>query len=76
MKQLPTGLQEFEYIRKAGALYVDKTDMIYNIVSNPRKQYFVSRPRRFGKTLLCWTLNALFSGALKKGGERPRRVFW
>ncbi|MDR2577417.1 MAG: AAA family ATPase, partial [Chitinispirillales bacterium] len=62
MQELPTGLQEFEYIRKAGALYVDKTDMIYNIVSGAKKQYFISRPRRFGKTLLCWTLNALFSG--------------
>jgi hypothetical protein len=62
MQKLPTGLQEFEYIRKAGALYVDKTDMIYNIVSEAKKQFFISRPRRFGKTLLCWTLNALFSG--------------
>jgi len=62
MKQLPTGLQEFEYIRRAGALYVDKTDMIHKIVSDARKQFFISRPRRFGKTLMCWTLNALFSG--------------
>ncbi|MDR2578337.1 MAG: ATP-binding protein [Chitinispirillales bacterium] len=62
MKKLPTGLQVFEHIRRDGALYVDKTDMIYNIVSDPRRQYFISRPRRFGKTLLCWTLNALFSG--------------
>ena len=62
MKQLPTGLQEFEYIRKNGALYVDKTDMIHKIVSEAKKQYFISRPRRFGKSLLCWTLNALFSG--------------
>ncbi|MDR3013541.1 MAG: ATP-binding protein [Chitinispirillales bacterium] len=62
MKQLPTGLQVFEYIRTSGAVYVDKTDMIYKIVSEPRKQFFISRPRRFGKTLMCWTLNALFSG--------------
>jgi hypothetical protein len=62
MKKLPTGLQVFEHIRNDGALYVDKTDMIYNIVSDTRRQYFLSRPRRFGKTLLCWTLNALFNG--------------
>ncbi|MDR3013004.1 MAG: ATP-binding protein [Chitinispirillales bacterium] len=62
MKQLPTGLQVFEYIRTSDAVYVDKTSMIYKIVSEPRKQFFISRPRRFGKTLLCWTLNALFSG--------------
>jgi hypothetical protein len=62
MKELPTGLQVFENIRKKDALYVDKTDMIYNIVSSARMQYFISRPRRFGKSLLCWTLDALFSG--------------
>jgi len=62
MKQLPTGVQEFEYIRKKDALYVDKTGMIYDIVSGVRKQFFLSRPRRFGKTLMCWTLDALFSG--------------
>jgi len=62
MKQLPIGLQEFEYIRRKDALYVDKTDMIYKIVSGACKQFFLSRPRRFGKTLMCWTLDALFSG--------------
>ncbi|MDR2577420.1 MAG: ATP-binding protein [Chitinispirillales bacterium] len=62
MQELPTGLQVFEHIRSAGALYVDKTDMIHKIVSGARMQFFISRPRRFGKTLLCWTLNALFSG--------------
>jgi hypothetical protein len=62
MKKLPTGLQVFEKVRTSGAIYVDKTDMIHKIVSGSRMQYFISRPRRFGKTLLCWTLNALFSG--------------
>jgi hypothetical protein len=62
MKELPTGLQEFEHIRTSGALYVDKTDMIHNIVSGARKHFFIARPRRFGKTLLCRTLDALFSG--------------
>jgi len=62
MKPLPTGLQEFEYIRQKGALYIDKTAMIYEIVSGIKKHFFLSRPRRFGKSLLCWTLDALFSG--------------
>ncbi|GBU20425.1 hypothetical protein R80B4_00303 [Fibrobacteres bacterium R8-0-B4] len=62
MKQLPTGIQEFETIRKEDGLYVDKTDMIYEMVSGLRRQYFLSRPRRFGKSLTCWTLDALFSG--------------
>jgi len=62
MKQLPTGIQEFEYIRQKDVLYVDKTDIIYKFVSGAKKQYFLSRPRRFGKSLLCWTLDALFRG--------------
>jgi len=62
MKELPTGLQVFENIRKEDGLYVDKTGMIYNIVSKVEKYFFISRPRRFDKSLLCWTLDALFSG--------------
>ena len=62
MKLLPTGLQEFEYIRMNNGLYVDKTDMVYNLISGIKKQFFLSRPRRFGKTLLCWLLHELFSG--------------
>ncbi|MDR2592930.1 MAG: ATP-binding protein [Chitinispirillales bacterium] len=62
MKQLSTGIQVFETIRKRNALYVDKTDVIYELVSGSMIQYFLSRPRRFGKSLLCWTLDALFSG--------------
>ncbi|MDR2577622.1 MAG: AAA family ATPase [Chitinispirillales bacterium] len=75
MQELPTGLQVFEHIRSAGALYVDKTDMIHKIVSGARMQFFISRPRRFGKTLLCWTLNALFSVILcaTPAISKPRR---
>jgi hypothetical protein len=62
MKQLPTGVQVFETIRRQDGLYVDKTAMIYEIVSGIRKHFFLSRPRRFGKSLLCWTLDALFGG--------------
>jgi hypothetical protein len=62
MKQLPTGVQVFENIRKKDALYVDKTAMLYEIVSGAKIHFFLSRPRRFGKSLLCWTLDALFSG--------------
>jgi len=62
MKSLPTGVQVFAYIRQKDALYVDKTDLIYEIAAGARKHFFLSRPRRFGKSLLCWTLDALFSG--------------
>jgi hypothetical protein len=62
MKLLPVGRQVFENIIKENLLYVDKTQRIYNLISKGNTQFFMSRPRRFGKTLLCWTLDAIFSG--------------
>jgi hypothetical protein len=63
MNNLPLGQQVFENLRKDGNVYVDKTRMIYDMVTESgAKQFFLSRPRRFGKTLMCWTLDALFSG--------------
>ena len=62
MQQLPTGRQVFENIRKEKLLYVDKTTLLYNLITQGRTQFFLSRPRRFGKTLLCYTLCALFEG--------------
>ena len=62
MKKLPIGRQIFEEIRREDLLYVDKTRYIYGLINSGSKQFFLSRPRRFGKTLMCWTLNALFSG--------------
>jgi hypothetical protein len=61
MKRLPLGIQTFEEIRSNGCVYVDKTEAVYNIASNV-KVCFLSRPRRFGKSLLISTFNALFSG--------------
>jgi hypothetical protein len=57
----PVGLQDFENIRKDNFLYVDKTDLIYKLVSNS-KYVFLNRPRRFGKTLLTSTLHYYFDG--------------
>jgi len=62
MQQLPTGRQVFENIRKENGLYVDKTDIIHKMISGLRTQFFLSRPRRFGKTLLCYTLKSIFDG--------------
>ena len=62
MKQLPTGIQNFETIRTQNGVYVDKTAHIYNLIKGIKNQFFLSRPRRFGKTLLCSTLTALFQG--------------
>jgi predicted AAA+ superfamily ATPase len=61
MKRLPIGTQAFNVLRKDGAIYVDKTEHIYNLISNGRI-YFLSRPRRFGKSLLISTLKELFKG--------------
>ncbi|MDR3124999.1 MAG: ATP-binding protein [Endomicrobium sp.] len=61
MKRLPIGTQSFEVLRRRGDIYVDKTEHIYNLISNGRI-YFLSRPRRFGKSLLISTLKNLFKG--------------
>ena len=57
----PIGIQTFERIRKEGYVYVDKTDLIYKLV-NAGSIFFLSRPRRFGKSLLISTLKAYFQG--------------
>ena len=57
----PIGIQDFSELRNGNYLYVDKTDIIYKLVSTG-KYYFLSRPRRFGKSLLINTLEAYFLG--------------
>ena len=57
----PIGIQTFENIRTEGYAYVDKTALVYKLVSEG-KYYFLSRPRRFGKSLLLSTLKAYFQG--------------
>lgn len=59
--RFPIGIQDFEYLRREGYAYVDKTDLIYDLVDQG-KYYFLSRPRRFGKSLLTSTLHAYFAG--------------
>jgi hypothetical protein len=61
MKKYPIGIQDFRELRKGGYLYVDKTQEIYNLIDSG-KYYFLSRPRRFGKSLLISTLKYLFQG--------------
>lgn len=60
-RYFPIGIQSFEQLRKYNAIYVDKTALIYRLVSTGR-YYFFSRPRRFGKSLLVSTLAAYFEG--------------
>jgi len=68
IRKYPIGLQSFREIREGGFVYVDKTEKIHRMV-NYGKYYFLSRPRRFGKSLLLDTISELFSGseALFKG---------
>jgi hypothetical protein len=61
MKKLPIGLQDFGNLRTGGYLYVDKTDLIHRLVTQG-KYYFLSRPRRFGKSLLVSTISELYKG--------------
>ncbi len=60
-KKYPVGIQSFEKIRNEGLFYIDKTDLIYKLV-NKGCYYFLSRPRRFGKSLLISTLESYFKG--------------
>ena len=61
LPKLPIGIQTFEDIRNNGYLYLDKTKYLVDLIDNG-KVYFLSRPRRFGKSLTISTLDALFSG--------------
>jgi hypothetical protein len=76
----PIGIQNFEQLRTLNNVYVDKTDLVYKLVSTNRI-YFLSRPRRFGKSLLLSTLKAYFEGkkelfkglAIEKWEQEPER---
>jgi hypothetical protein len=57
----PIGIQTFSEIRDLNAVYVDKTDLVYQL-THSAKYVFLSRPRRFGKSLLCSTLQSYFEG--------------
>ena len=61
MKKLPIGIQTFSEIIEEKYAYVDKTSIAVNLVESG-KYYFLSRPRRFGKSLFISTLQALFEG--------------
>ena len=86
----PIGIQNFEKIRKEGYIYVDKTAIIHRLATTGT-YYFLSRPRRFGKSLLVSTMEAYFKGKkelfeglameqLEKGYAKPfvndtRKIF-
>ncbi|MDR3013450.1 MAG: ATP-binding protein [Chitinispirillales bacterium] len=66
---LPLGIQDFVSIRERGFVYVDKTARIHEWLTGSGKPFFLSRPRRFGKSLLCSTLEAVFEGRRELFGE-------
>jgi len=60
---MPTiGIQDFASLRSEGFCYVDKTASIHRLITGSGKAFFLSRPWRFGKSLLCSTLGAVFEG--------------
>ena len=61
-KLYPIGIQTFEEIRKLDNLYIDKTEYIYRMTHTDGKYFFLSRPRRFGKSLLVSTFQSYFEG--------------
>ena len=61
MQTLPIGVQDFVQLRQDNLLYVDKTARLLELINDGRR-YFLSRPRRFGKSLTISTLDAMFSG--------------
>lgn len=61
-RKLPVGIQSFTEIRKSNYIYVDKTESIWRLANKSKKYNYLSRPRRFGKSLLVDTLQAYFEG--------------
>ena len=68
-RRLPIGIQDFAKLREEGFCYVDKTARIYQLIDGSGGAFFLSRPRRFGKSLLCSTLGAIFEGKRELFGE-------
>ena len=62
MKSIDTSTFNFPEIISNDFLYVDKTEFVWQLVSKKKGEYFLSRPRRFGKSLLVSTLKAVFQG--------------
>ena len=62
LKLYPIGMQTFSEIREKDMLYVDKTEYVYRMSHGSGKFFFLSRPRRFGKSLLLSTMKSYFEG--------------
>ena len=61
LRRYPIGIQTFSKIREGNYLYIDKTEYVYRMTHSASSYMFLSRPRRFGKSLLTSTLHSYFS---------------
>ena len=61
-RRYPVGIQTFSRIRREGYVYVDKTDLVWEMANEDNPFLFLARPRRFGKSLLASTLHSFFAG--------------
>ena len=77
MKKLPIGIQSIERIRTENYIYVDKTQFALELIEGDTPHYFLSRPRRFGKSLFVSTLEEIFKGnkALFEGCHIAQRNY-
>ena len=73
-RKLPIGIQSFVSLRQDGYVYVDKTEYVYKL-AHEGKPYFLSRPRRFGKSLFLSTLRAYWEGK-KELLQRQENAPW
>jgi hypothetical protein len=74
MQKLPIGIQTFSEIREEEYRYVDKTKIAFELISNG-KYYFLSRPRRFGKSLFLSTLQAVFKNLFHNMTKLTQQLF-
>ena len=75
LSPLPTGTSDFETLRGRGQIYVDKTALIYELANYPEK-FFLTRPRRFGKSLLVSTFASLFKHGLQFFSDLAIEKLW
>ena len=73
MKNIATSISDFEKLIDLNSIYVDKTDYLFDLISKAPGMFFCSRPRRFGKTLTLYTLEAIFKG--KKNLFKGLKIF-
>ena len=73
MKNIATSISDFEKLIDLNSIYVDKTDYLFALISKAPGMFFCSRPRRFGKTLTLYTLEAIFKG--KKNLFKGLKIF-